>query len=95
MIGLTTLNILRTSRAILMSFFALLILQDVRCLFWGAMYFDCFNRLLPVKKLFQKIDCIVKSNPLPTPKLRSHPFHPLSHIRQKSAMNILQENLMK
>ena len=34
----------------------------------GAKCFVYFSRFLPVKRLFQKIDCILKSNSLPTPK---------------------------
>ena len=33
----------------------------------GAKYFACFSRFLPVKGLFQIMECIVKSNPLSTP----------------------------
>ena len=49
------------------------IVNTRRCeiLIWEAKYFACFSRFLPVKKLFQKMDHIEKSNPLPTPNPHS------------------------
>ena len=67
-VDLTILNILGTIRAII----PLLILQEVRFLFRSAKYFACFSRFLSVKKLFQKMDCITKSNHLPTPTTPRH-----------------------
>ena len=57
--------------------FGMLIIQNIRFLFRDAKYFfPCFSRVLPAKRLFQKIDCIVKSNPLPNPNFRFHPPPP-------------------
>ena len=38
--------------------------------------FPQFSRFLPAKRLFQKIDCVVKSNPLPNPNLLPPPLSP-------------------
>ena len=71
-VDLTTLHILRTARAMLMNF-CIIITPRCQVLIWGAKYFACFSRFLPVERLFRKTDCIVKSNPLSTANLRSHP----------------------
>ena len=62
--GVTILNILDITRALLLNF---CIANTPRCqiLIWGAKYFACFSRFLPVKKLFWKMDCVEKSNPSP------------------------------
>ena len=68
----TILNILKITRAMLMNF---CIANTPRCqiLIWGAKYFACFSWFLPVKRLFQKMDCIEKLiptfNPRPRPSL--------------------------
>ena len=60
-VSLTISNILRTIRAMLMNFCIINTPQHVRFLFVGAKYFVCLSRFLPVKRLFQKLDYILKS----------------------------------
>ena len=63
-VGVTILNILKTKSAMLLNF---CIVNTPRCqiLICGTENFVCFSRFLPVKRLFQKMDSIEKSNPSP------------------------------
>ena len=60
--GVIILNILKIIRAILMNF-CIVKTPSFQILIWVVKYFACFSRFLPVKRLFQKMDCIEKSNP--------------------------------
>ena len=77
--------------------FGMLIIQNIRFLFRDAKYFfPCFSRVLPAKRLFQKIDCIAKSNPLPNPNFRFHPSFPplsLSLILSLVSSSFLQDDI--
>ena len=65
--GVTILNILKITRTMLMNF---CIVNTPRCqiLVLGAKYFACFSRFLSLKRLFQKMDYIEKSNPTFNPR---------------------------
>ena len=52
--------------------FFLLILQDPRFLFGGCKVFCLFQQIFACKKVIPKMDCIVKSNPLPIHEPRPH-----------------------
>ena len=73
MVGLTTLNILRISRAILMSF---CIVNTPRCqmLIWGCHVFWLFQQTFACEKVIPKngLYCEIKSSPHP-----QTPFSPL------------------
>ena len=82
MVGVTILNILKITKAMLMNF-CIVNTPRYQILILGAKYFADFSRFLPLNRLFQKMDCIEKSNPSPpsTPVLTLLSYSSLIRVK--------------